>query len=184
MAADILLYDPHVVPVGSDQKQHVEFARDTAEKFNRTWEELFRIPDALILESTGIVVGTDGQKMSKNYNNTIPLFASDEELEKAIMGIVTDSSGDIPKNVYAIHQLFRPKEELDALYTEHKGKYKILKEALLTDVKDFIRPLREKYEELQKNPQIVWDALAEGGAKASARATAKMNTIKKAVGLL
>ena len=184
MAADILIQDPHVVPVGQDQKQHIEFTRDIAQKFNNTWGEVCAMPEPLILESVATVVGTDGRKMSKSYGNTIPLFGTDEELEKAVMGIVTDSSGDVPVNVRAIHELFRSKEELDALYTEHKGKYKALKEALLSDVKQFVAPLREKYEHLQKNPELVWDALKTGEAQANNRAEKKMVAIKQAVGLM
>ncbi|OHA20864.1 MAG: tryptophan--tRNA ligase, partial [Candidatus Taylorbacteria bacterium RIFCSPHIGHO2_01_FULL_51_15] len=96
MAADILLYDTDLVPVGADQKQHVEITRDTAEKFNRVYGETFKLPEAKILPEVAIVPGIDGRKMSKSYGNTIPLFATDEEIEKAVMGIVTDSSGGIP----------------------------------------------------------------------------------------
>ena len=93
MAADILLYSPDVVPVGQDQKQHVEYARDTAEKFNRIYGEAFTLPEAKILAEVAVIPGTDGKKMSKSYNNTIELFATDAEIEKAGMGIVTDSGG-------------------------------------------------------------------------------------------
>src|SRR5581483_8364681 len=124
MAADILMYDADVVPVGADQKQHVEYARDTAEKFNRIFSEIFKLPEAKILESVATVPGTDGRKMSKSYGNTIPLFASSAEIEKSVMSIVTDSSGDRPENVYAIHKLLR--SDIDSLYEENKGKYKIL----------------------------------------------------------
>src|SRR3989344_3374825 len=112
MAADILLYDPDVVPVGQDQKQHIEITRDTAEKFNRIFGETFKLPDALILAQVAIVPGMDGRKMSKSYGNTIPLFATDEEIEKAVMSIVTDSSGERPENVYAIHALLLKKGDL------------------------------------------------------------------------
>ncbi|OHA62083.1 MAG: tryptophan--tRNA ligase, partial [Candidatus Vogelbacteria bacterium RIFOXYD2_FULL_44_9] len=91
MAADILLYGTDVVPVGQDQKQHVEIARDTAEKFNRLFGETFKMPEPMILESVKTVPGLDGQKMSKSYGNTIPLFASDEEIKALVMKIVTDS---------------------------------------------------------------------------------------------
>src|SRR3989339_1512008 len=116
MAADILLYDTDIVPVGQDQKQHVEYARDTAQKFNRIFGETFKLPEPLILERVSTVLGTDGRKMSKSYGNTIPLFATDEEIEKAVMSIVTDSSGERPENVYAIHVLLREKGDLDTLY--------------------------------------------------------------------
>ncbi len=184
MAADILMQDPDVVPVGNDQKQHVEIARDTAQKFNNLWGENFKMPESLILDSTGIVPGIDGRKMSKSYGNTIPLFATDEEIDKAVMSIVTDSSGDVPTNVYAIHKLFKTEAELVPLYEANKGKYKILKEALAEDVKVFIRPLREKYNEIQSHPEIVEEVLRRGGEIVIARAKAKMSAVKNAVGLL
>jgi len=112
MAADILLYDTDIVPVGQDQKQHIEIARDTAEKFNRIFGQTFKLPEAKILQNVAIVPGTDGRKMSKSYGNTIPLFAEYEEIKKCVMGIVTDSSGELPQNVYAIHKLVRPESEL------------------------------------------------------------------------
>jgi len=124
MAADILLYNPDVVPVGADQKQHVEYARDTAQKFNRIFGETFKLPKEIIMENVANIPGTDGRKMSKSYNNTIPLFASHEEIKKCVMSIVTDSSGGIPKNVYAIHKLLRPESELKKIYEEKAGKYK------------------------------------------------------------
>jgi tryptophanyl-tRNA synthetase len=184
MTADILLYDPAVVPVGADQKQHVEFARDTSEKFNRTWNtELFGMPEPLILAATGIVPGIDGRKMSKSYKNTIPLFASDEEIEKAVMSIVTDSSAGRPENVYAIHKLVRPEAELAALYAENEGKYKALKEALAHDLKAFIAPLRAKYEELLAHPETIEQALMQGESVAKARASEKMNAVRVAIGI-
>lgn len=183
MAADILLQDPDIVPVGSDQKQHVEFARDTAQKFNRIWGETFKIPEPLILESTGIVPGIDGRKMSKSYENVIPLFASDAEIEKAVMSIVTDSTGDRPENVYQIHKLFRTEEELAPIYEANKGKYKALKEALIADLKVFIAPMRERYEALQNDRSIVEKVLADGAKKIQERITPKMRQIKTAVGL-
>src|SRR3989344_3625274 len=127
MAADILVHDADVVPVGKDQKQHIEIAREVAEKFNRTYGETFKVPEPLILEDVATVAGTDGQKMSKSYNNTIPLFASDDEIESSVMSIVTDSGQDIPKNVYEIHKLIKSEEELQKLYRDKKGQYKELK---------------------------------------------------------
>ena len=187
MAADILMQDPDVVPVGADQKQHIEFARDTAEKFNRIWGEgtdVLKMPEPLILESTGIVPGVDGRKMSKSYGNTIPLFASDEEIDRVVMSIVTDSSGDVPTNVYAIHKLFKIEEELAPLYEDNKGKYKALKELLAADIKAFVAPMREKYEELQAHPEIVRQVLRDGAAVMKIRAERKMQAVKKAVGLV
>ena len=183
MAADILMQDADVVPVGADQKQHVEFARDTAQKFNRIWGETFKLPEPLIIEATGIVPGVDGRKMSKSYGNTIPLFASDAEIEKAVMSIVTDSSGERPENVYAIHKLFRSEAELADIYETHKGKYKALKEALIIDLKAFVGPLREKYEALQKDPSIVEAILTDGAQRIRTRIEPKVLAIKKATGL-
>ncbi len=185
MAADILLYTPDVVPVGQDQKQHVEYARDTAEKFNRVFgNEIFKLPEPLILENVATVPGIDGRKMSKSYNNTIPLFATDEEIEKAVMGIVTDSSGELPKNVYAIHKLFRNERELTDLYEEKKGKYKDLKEALISDVKAFITPLRERREKLAGDMDYVNKILALGAEKANKIAQEKLIEAKKAIGVI
>lgn len=165
MAADILLYDTDLVPVGQDQKQHIEFARDTAEKFNRIFPvqgepalggRVFKMPEPLIMKEVEIVPGIDGQKMSKSYNNTISLFADDKEIEEKVMAIVTNSEGDKPENVYAIHKLLAGEigsltsEKLEKVYQENKGKYKILKEILIEDLKNFIRPLRKKREEISK----------------------------------
>ncbi len=184
MAADILLYDTAVVPVGQDQKQHVEYARDIAEKFNRTFkEEVFRLPEAYIKEEVAIVPGTDGQKMSKSYGNVIPLFASRDELAKRVMGIVTDSSGERPENVYAIHKLVRSEAELAPLYAEHAGKYKVLKEALIEDLDRFLTPIRTKYEELQKDPSVVEAVLQDGAHAARAVSEAKMEVVRKAIGV-
>ncbi len=184
MASDILLYDPDIVPVGQDQKQHVEYTRDTALKFNFTFKtETFKLPEVKILADVAVVPGTDGQKMSKSYGNTIPLFATDAEIEKAVMSIVTDSSGKRPENVYAIHKLFRTEEELAPLYEENKGKYKNLKEALIADLKKFITPLREKREELAHDTEYVMDILKEGGERAKAKAERKMAEVKEAIGV-
>lgn len=115
MAADILLYDADVVPVGQDQKQHIEYTRDTAEKFNRLLGETFKLPNPIIYEHVATVPGTDGKKMSKSYENTIPLFAEKDEIAKLVMSIVTDSTAGVPTNVYAIDSLIRDKISLDAL---------------------------------------------------------------------
>jgi len=183
MASDILLYDADLVPVGQDQKQHLEIARDTAEKFNRIFSETFRLPEPMILETVATVPGTDGRKMSKSYGNTIPLFATDEEIEKAVMSIVTDSSGEKPENVYAIHSLLRSKQELDMLYEEHKGKYKALKEALIEDLKNFIDPMRDRRQALEEDKSAVIEVLKEGGKVARERAEKKMDEVRERVGL-
>lgn len=183
MAADILLYDAAVVPVGQDQKQHIEYARDTAEKFNRTFGETFTLPKEYIMPDVAVVPGTDGQKMSKSYGNTIPLFAAREELQKAVMSIVTDSSGERPENVYAIHKLVKGERELDALYESNKGNYKALKEALIEDLDAFIAPMRAKYEALDEDPAAVEAVLAKGGDAARTKADAKMSQVRAAIGV-
>ncbi len=183
MAADILLYSPDIVPVGQDQKQHVEYARDTAQKFNNTFGETFKLPEDFILKDVAIVPGTDGQKMSKSYGNTIPLFASKEEIQKAVMGIVTDSGGDIPKNVYDIHKLFKTEAELAPIYEANKGKYKALKEALIADIEAFIAPMRERRHILMTEPEEVQKMLKEGGEKANAKAQAKLEEVKRKIGV-
>jgi tryptophanyl-tRNA synthetase len=183
MAADILLYDVDVVPVGQDQKQHVEYARDTAQKFNNIFGETFKLPEPLIMKDVAVVPGTDGQKMSKSYNNTIPLFASTEEIQKAVMGIVTDSSGDVPKNVYEIHKLFKTEAELKPIYEENKGKYKVLKEALIKDIEEFIKPMRERRHKLMQNMDEVKDILEKGGEMAKEKANIKLAEAKKKIGV-
>ncbi|KKR28063.1 MAG: Tryptophan-tRNA ligase [Candidatus Woesebacteria bacterium GW2011_GWA1_39_8] len=184
MAADILMYDIDKVPVGKDNKQHLEMAREIARKFNTIFGETFKEPEEFIMEEVAIVPGTDGKKMSKSYGNTISLFATDEEIEEKVMSIVTDSKAEYPENVFYIHKLFRPTIELDKIYEENKGKYKAIKEILIGDLKNFIKPLREKREEIAKNLDFVNKVLAEGKEKARAVASAKMQTVKKAIGVL
>lgn len=183
MAADILLYDTDVVPVGQDQKQHVEIARDTAEKFNRIFGDTFKLPKEMILESVAVVPGTDGQKMSKSYGNTIPLFAERDEIVKAVMSIVTDSSGERPENVFQIHKLFRDEASLNALYEEKKGKYKDLKEALIEDIEEFIAPMRERRKYFEQNKEEVLKILEDGGQRANAVAERKMKEIREKIGV-
>lgn len=183
MAADILLYDADVVPVGRDQKQHIEYARDTAQKFNNAFGETFKLPQDLIIEDVETVPGVDGRKMSKSYGNVIPLFGTDEEITKAVMSIVTDSGSDVPTNVYAIHKLFKTEAELAPLYEEHKGKYKALKDALLADILAFVTPMRERRAYYESKPELVAEILKKGGEKAKAKAEAKMKIVRSAVGL-
>jgi tryptophanyl-tRNA synthetase len=196
MAADILLYDTDIVPVGQDQKQHVEYARDIAQKFNNTFCNgnefgkggVFKLPEPLILKDMAIIPGIDGQKMSKSYNNTIPLFASREEITKTVMSIVTDSgdseSDGMPKNVYAIHKLFKKENDLKELYNANKGKYKVLKEALIEDIDYFIKPLREKRAELAKDEKYIIEVLKDGSKKANLVASNKLQEVKKTIGVL
>ena len=181
MAADILLYDTEVVPVGRDQQQHVEYAREAANKFNVAYGQTFTEPQAKILGTVAVVPGVDGQKMSKSYKNTIPLFGSKDEISKAVMSIVTDSSGERPENVYAIHKLFKPESELSSIYGTNKGNYKTLKEALIADIDAFVAPMRAKYEAITEAQ--VKEVLEQGAAKARAIASAKMADVRKKVGV-
>lgn len=181
MAADILLYDAEVVPVGEDQRQHIEYAREAANKFNLAYGETFLPPQELILKGVGIVPGTDGEKMSKSYKNIIPLFGTQEEIQKAVMGIVTDSSGERPENVYAIHRILKSEAELASLYEEHKGKYKNLKDALAADLDTFITPMREKRASI--TDADVKAILADGAARARERATKKMEQVRQIIGI-
>jgi len=192
MAADILLYGPDIVPVGQDQKQHVEIARDMAEKFNRTFGETFKLPKEYIVESVKVVPGTDGQKMSKSYKNTIPLFATDEEIKKAVMSIPTDSKGiDDPKDpktdkVFALHELFVSPDELKKLsdrYTKGGIGYKESKEILIKNMSAFIKPLRENRERIAIDQDNILEILQEGGRRARQIAESKMDEIREKIGV-
>jgi tryptophanyl-tRNA synthetase len=183
MAADILLYDAAVVPVGQDQKQHIEYARDTAEKFNRLFGETFLLPKEHIVPEVAIVPGIDGRKMSKSYGNVIPLFGSKEEVRKRVMAIVTDSSGERPEHVYAIHRLLKSEEELVPLYEANQGKYQALKTALANDLETLIAPMRTKYEELMRNPAKLDRILETGGRRARKVAESKMRSVRVAIGV-
>jgi tryptophanyl-tRNA synthetase len=192
MAADILMYDTDIVPVGQDQKQHIEIARDTAEKFNRIFGEEFKLPEAIILKEVATVPGIDGQKMSKSYNNTIPLFAEDDEIKKAVMSIVTDSkSPEEAKdpendNIFALHKLFSNTQQLENIekkYKEGGMGYKESKEMLIENIREFIKPLREKRKELEKDRSSIIKMLKENGEKMRKRAEKKMQSVREKVGV-
>jgi len=192
MAADILIYDTDVVPVGQDQKQHVEIARDTAEKFNRLFGETFKMPEPMILESVKTVPGLDGQKMSKSYGNTIPLFASDEEIKALVMKIVTDSKApEEPKdpakcNIFALHELFASPEELATLRERYEAGgigYKESKEILIASMTKFIAPLREHRQAIAADPAKVLEILKQGADKARLLAEKKIGEVKMKTGL-
>lgn len=192
MAADILIQDADIVPVGSDQKQHVEYARDTAIKFNNIYGETFKLPEPLILKEVAIVPGIDGRKMSKSYGNTIPLFGTDEQIKKAVMSIVTDSkSPSEPKdpeqcNIFAMHKLFLKGEALDNLrkrYVDGGLGYKESKDMLYEEILSIIKPMRDKREYYEKNIDEVKKILEEGGQKAKNNIKAKMQLIRNNVGV-
>jgi tryptophanyl-tRNA synthetase len=181
MAADILLYDTDVVPVGEDQRQHLEYAREAAAKFNNAYGETFKEPKEKILKSIAVVPGTDGKKMSKSYGNTIPLFGSKDEIAKAVMGIVTDSKAESPENVYAIHALLRERGELSELYKANKGKYKVLKEALIGDIEALTAPMRAVRDSI--SDEDAKRIIKEGSEKARERASKKMADVREKIGV-
>ena len=191
MAADILIYDTDVVPVGQDQKQHVEIARDTAEKFNFAYGETFKLPEPLIMENVKTIPGIDGQKMSKSYGNTISLFAEEKEIKRLVMAIKTDSKGvEEPKNpeecrVFAMHKLFSKEQlpEIKKRYVEGGIGYKESKEILIENMNKYLAPLREKRAEIAKNPDEVLQILKNGANLAREQAKFKMNEVRKNVGI-
>lgn len=192
MAADILIYGSDVVPVGQDQKQHVEIARDTAQKFNRIFGDTFKMPEPLILDEVKTVMGTDGRKMSKSYGNGIGLFASDEEIKKAVMSIPTDSKGvNEPKDpdtckVFAFHELLGGDDlqELRKRYLDGKIGYKESKDILVEKMKAFIGPMRKRREEIAKDTDAVLKILRDGGEVARKEAKKKMEEVREKVGLI
>lgn len=192
MAADILIQDADIVPVGQDQKQHIEYARDTALKFNNIFGETFKLPEPLIMKEVAIVPGTDGRKMSKSYGNTIPLFGKDEQIRKAVMSIVTDSktpaeSKDPEKcNIFAMHKLFLKGEELENLKSRYeKGGlgYKESKDMLYEEIISTIKPMRDKREHYEKHIDEVIEILKNGGIKAKENIKSKMQIIRNNVGV-
>lgn len=191
MASDILMYGVDVVPVGLDQKQHIEIARDTAQKFNRIFGETFKIPEPLILEEVKTVPGTDGRKMSKSYGNVVPLFGTDEEIKKAVMSIPTDSKGvEESKDpseckVFALHDLF-PGGDTEALrkrYLDGGVGYKESKDLLVEKIIKFISPMRARREEISRDPEEVLKILRDGGEVARKKAEEMMQVVRDKTGL-
>ena len=192
MAADILLYQAEQVPVGKDQKQHLEVARDVAQKFNNEFGETFVIPEPAIGEHTAIVPGLDGQKMSKSYGNTIPIFSDGKPLKKKIMAIETDATPvDEPKdpdtcNLYQIMQLFASPErlqEINGLYVNGGAAYGYLKLELLDLVSDYFAGARTKKAELLADPEELRRILKKGAEKAREKATVTLDLVRDRVGL-
>jgi len=193
MAADILAYQSDVVPVGRDQKQHVEVARDLAIKFNnRAGAEVFRLPEARIRDEVAVVPGLDGQKMSKSYNNHIELFGDEAETAARVMRIVTDSKPlEAPKDpaactVFALYRLLaapEEQEELAAAYRRGGFGYGQAKQSLLAKLRAYFQPFREKRRELEGRPDYVQSVLREGAARARAEAQRTLRRARQAVGL-
>lgn len=192
MAADILINQPELVPVGKDQKQHLEIARDLATKFNHQFGETFVVPEPDIISELATIPGTDGQKMSKSYDNTIPIFGTDKEIKKAVMSIVTDSKEVAePKdpetcNVFAIYKLFASEDEqleLAAKYRAGGMGYGDAKKQLLEKINEHFKPYRQKRAELEANPSLVEAMLAEGADKVRKVSLETLNSVRRVTGL-
>ena len=192
MAADILLYQSQRVPVGQDQKQHLEVTRDIAIKFNLQYGEVFRVPEPEISEEVAVVPGIDGQKMSKSYNNTIEIFAEKSQLKKKVMSIVTDcKSVEQPKDpdtctVFNLYKLFLSKDETEALasrYVQGGIGYGEVKKALVEAIWNYFAPHREKKMALEADKEAVKKVLKEGAEKARSIAAETMREVNKRVGV-
>jgi tryptophanyl-tRNA synthetase len=192
MAADILMYDTNIVPVGKDQKQHVEFTRDLAEKMNHHYQqELFVVPQEKIDENVMVIPGTDGRKMSKSYNNFINIFLPEKELKKTVMSIVTDSTPlEDPKNpdtdnVFALYRLLGTNEQvadLRAKYLAGGFGYGHAKTALLELILDKFKNQREAYSRLMNDKAMLESELKKGADKARAIGTPVLDRVRKATG--
>lgn len=196
-AADILIYGGTLVPVGADQKQHIEITRDLAQRFNRTFcpddAPIFPVPDPLILDHVAVVPGIDGRKMSKSYNNAIGIFDEGKTLEKKVMSIVTDSTPlEAPKdpekdNVFALIKLFadeEKREEIAAAYRAGGFGYGHAKKELIGMITAYFAEARDRRNELLKRPDYVRDILREGGRRGREKAEGYMERVRSAVGLL
>jgi tryptophanyl-tRNA synthetase len=191
-AADILIFKSNLVPVGADQKQHLEITRDIAQFFNNVYGEIFPLPKDHILESVAVVPGIDGRKMSKSYGNAIEIFESESSVKKKIMSIVTDSTPvEDPKdpdkcNVFAMLKLFATPEETkewEQKYRQGGIGYGHTKKRLVELMHGFFRPYRQKRQELESNPDKVEKILLDGAARARVVARQTINEVREAVGL-
>ncbi len=191
MAADILLYDANFVPVGKDQKQHLEMTRDIASYFNNQYGETFVMPEAKIDDHIMTIPGTDGQKMSKSYGNTIDIFQPEKKLRKNIMSIITDSTPmEEPKNpdtcnVFALYQLLATPDQTDAMRANYLGGnygYGHAKQALFEVVMDQFKTEREAFDQLMNDPSEIERLLAEGEKKASTIAKEVLERVRNKLG--
>ena len=191
MAADILIFNADVVPVGQDQKQHIEMARDIANKFNHQYGEVFSIPEALINEDTGILPGLDGQKMSKSYNNVIPVFADSKDLRKTVMKIKTNSlePGE-PKEtksctIFSIYSAFSNKDEIENLSKEYENgiSWGNAKEVLFEKLDSSLRNYKSEYDKIVKDRAYVEQVLLEGSIKALEASAPIIKKIRKLIGV-
>jgi tryptophanyl-tRNA synthetase len=191
-AADILIYNSKLVPVGADQKQHIEVTRDIAIRFNNTYGEVFTVPDEHIIESVAIVPGVDGRKMSKSYGNTIEIFEPEKSVKKKIMKIVTDSTPvEDPKdpdkcNVFALLKLVASPEELGEWENKYRNGgmgYGHAKKRLAELMTEYFKPFRQKRTELENNIDYVKEVLADGADRAKTVAGETLEKARQAVGL-
>ncbi|MEC9258230.1 MAG: tryptophan--tRNA ligase, partial [Candidatus Poribacteria bacterium] len=192
MTADILAVQSEIVPVGKDQKQHLEVARDIAIKFNSQYKEVFKIPEPMIQEEVAVVPGVDGQKMSKSYDNTIEIFGSKKQTRKTIMRIVTDSKTlEEPKdpdtcNVFALYKLFANLEECEKLESRYRTGgmgYGDAKKELVAKFEEHFAPMRKRREELANNIDYVESVLQDGAARAKEVIMPTLAAARNAVGL-
>lgn len=191
MAADILLYDSDVVPVGKDQVQHLEMTRDMAQRFNHTFGETLVVPRALVQEDVQTIIGTDGRKMSKSYNNTIPVFLSPKQLRKAAMRIETDStpmedSKDPDTcNVFALYRLFAGADEVAAMAEQYQAGgygYGHAKQALFEAMNVHLGPFRERYEALRGDEDVLEDILRAGAQRAREAGGPVLERVRSRIG--
>jgi tryptophanyl-tRNA synthetase len=192
MAADILIFQSNIVPVGKDQKQHVEVARDIAIKFNNTYGDTFVIPEEEIQQDLATVPGLDGQKMAKSYDNTVEIFADEKTMKQKVMSIVTDSTPvDQPKNpetcnLFAIYKLFANEDqvkELDDKYRNKPLKYSEIKKELFGMIREYFAEARQERKKYENSPGDVINILKKGAGKARKIAGNTLQQILKAVGL-
>jgi tryptophanyl-tRNA synthetase len=193
MAADILLYDADIVPVGQDQKQHLEMTRDLAQRFNNRYGDILTVPEPMISEEVAVVPGTDGQKMSKSKSNVVSIFATDKDWKKQIMAIVTDPATlEEPKNpdtcnVFALYKLVATPAEtanLAAKYRAGNYGYGHAKLELLEKLKERFGPMRDRYFDLMKRPDDLRQVIVEGSRRARELARIKLDVVQAAVGVL
>ena len=192
MASDILIYKSNVVPVGKDQKQHLEVTRDIAQFFNNKYGDLLIIPKEMIQENLAIVTGLDGRKMSKSYNNTIEIFGDKKKIRKKFMKIVTDSTpveeskNPDTCNVFALYKLFANDSEVETMRERYRAGgmgYGHAKQELFELCWEYFRPMRDKRAELLKNPGTVHEILNRGARVARNTARTTMDEVKHAAGL-
>ncbi|MCA9066596.1 MAG: tryptophan--tRNA ligase, partial [Planctomycetaceae bacterium] len=192
MAADILIYDSDLVPVGADQIQHIEVTRDLAQRFNSMYGETLHLPNAHVLDASAKVVGTDGEKMSKSYNNTIPIFLPPKKLRKLIMSIKTDSTSlEDPKNpdtcaVFALYQLFANEEQQQALAARYRAGgmgYGDAKQTLYEAAMEYFGAAFERRAQLEQSPEVVEEILQQGARKARRKAQEVLERTRAACGL-